>query len=246
MRVDTTQKLKCKDQEVATGEREVGKVEMLSDASEEEKEPKRLKTNEEKVVAPAKETVQRLEELESLECIKTCETDPIPTIIHKTRKWYDLQMEKAGSEAEKARIHLTPVDFYAFAECCKVVKSNWDTAICGEKTYMFDDWLEAIIDDPSKLKNTCEYFCSIPQSSGVIVFCRIIKCEKRFHSNCGSTFAAKAWAAMAKEMMRRGGRQAHCHFSRGSLSADEAASEGSLASDDTQLLDSQVAHQNDE
>ena len=244
MWVDTTQKLKCKDQEVATGE--VGKVEMLSDASEEEKEPKRLKTNEEKVAAPAKETVQRLEELESLECIKTCETDPIPTIIHKTRKWYDLQMEKAGSEAEKARIHLTPVDFYAFAECCKVVKSNWDTAICGEKTYMFDDWLEAIIDDPSKLKNTCEYFCSIPQSSGVIVFCRIIKCEKRFHSNCGSTFAAKAWAAMAKEMMRRGGRQAHCHFSRGSLSADEAASEGSLASDDTQLLDSQVAHQNDE
>ena len=84
--------MKCKDQEVATGE--VGKVEMLSDASEEEKEPKRLKTNEEKVAAPAKETVQRLEELESFECIKTCETDPIPTIIHKTRKWYDLQMER--------------------------------------------------------------------------------------------------------------------------------------------------------
>ena len=62
MRVDTTQKLKCKDQEVATGEREVGKVEILSDASEEEKEPKRSKTNEEKVVAPAKEIVQRLEE----------------------------------------------------------------------------------------------------------------------------------------------------------------------------------------
>ena len=127
-----------------------------------------------------------------------------------------------------------------------MVKSNWDTAICGEKTYMFDDWLEAIMDDPSKLKSTCKYFCSIPQSSGVVVFCRIIKCEKSFHSNCGSTLTSKAWAAMAEEMMGRGGRQAHCRFCQGSLSADEAAAQGSLASDDAQLLDSQVAHQNDE
>ncbi len=170
-----------KDRVVATGE--VGKAEVLSGESEWEKEPKRLKT-EEKPAELAKKAVQGLAELDSQvrtaesinsECIKTWEADPIPTIIKNTGKLYDLQLEQAGSEAEKARIHLTPDDCYAFAECCKVVESNWDTAICGEKTYMFDDWLEAITDDPSKLNSTCKCFCSIPQSDGVVVFCRVVE-----------------------------------------------------------------------
>ena len=58
--VEHLRKLKCQDQEVVT--REVPNVEKLLDASEGEKEPKRVKTNEGKAVAPAKETVQRLEE----------------------------------------------------------------------------------------------------------------------------------------------------------------------------------------
>ena len=58
--VEHLRKLECKDQKVVTGE--VHNVAKLSDASPEEKEPKRLKTDEGKVVAPAKEIVQRLEE----------------------------------------------------------------------------------------------------------------------------------------------------------------------------------------
>ena len=77
-------KFKCKDQEVATGE--VGKAEIWSGESGEEKEPKRLKT-EAKLAELAKKAVQGLAELDSqvrtaesvnFECIKTCETDPIP------------------------------------------------------------------------------------------------------------------------------------------------------------------------
>jgi hypothetical protein len=47
--------LERKDQEVATGE--VDKVEMLQNASQEEKKSKRLKTIEEKAQEPAKEDI---------------------------------------------------------------------------------------------------------------------------------------------------------------------------------------------